>query len=78
MNIYKYHYIYTFDGNIFSLNDEEHNLIKNISNKIDQNTLLLFWQFTIKTLGELDIVSNQNLSIEMFLLLPLNFFVGEE
>jgi len=58
----------TFDGNIFSLNDEEHNLIKNISNKIDQNTLLLFWQFTIKTLGELDIVSNQNLSIEMFLI----------
>jgi len=58
----------TFDGNIFSLNNEEHNLIKNISNKIDQNTLLLFWQFTIKTLGELDIVSNQNLSIEMFLI----------
>ncbi len=57
-----------FDGNIFSLNDEEHNLIKNISNRIDQNTLLLFWQFTIKTLGELDIVSNQNLSIEMFLI----------
>ena len=30
--------------------------------------LLLFWQFTIKTIGELDIVSNQNLSIEMFLI----------
>ena len=30
--------------------------------------LLLFWQFTIKTLEELDIVSNQNLSIEMFLI----------
>ena len=29
---------------------------------------MLFWQFTIKTLHELDIVSNQNLSIEMFLL----------
>ena len=58
----------TFDGNIFSLNDEEYNLIKNISKKIDQNTLLLFWQFTIKTLGELEIVSNQNLSIEMFLI----------
>ena len=29
---------------------------------------MLFWQFTIKTLNELDIVSNQNLSIEMFLL----------
>ena len=31
-------------------------------------TLLLFWQFAIKTLGELDIVNNQNLSIEMFLI----------
>ena len=30
--------------------------------------LILFWQFTIQTLGELDIVSNQHLSIEMFLL----------
>ena len=29
---------------------------------------MLFWQFTIKTLNELDIVSNQNLSIEMFLI----------
>ena len=32
------------------------------------SVLILFWQFTIKTLGELDIVSNQHLSIEMFLL----------
>ena len=55
------------DGNNFSLNDHEYNLIKKISEKIEQNTLILFWQFTIKTLGELDIVSNQNLSIEMFL-----------
>ena len=30
--------------------------------------LILFWQFTIKTLDELDIVSNQNFSIEMFLM----------
>ena len=29
---------------------------------------ILFWQFTIKTIDELDIVSNQNLSIEMFLI----------
>ena len=55
-------------GNNFSLNDEEFNLIKKISNKLDESTLILFWQFTIKTLSELDIVSNQNLSIEMFLI----------
>ena len=53
-------------GNNFSLNDEEFNLIKKISDKIDQNTLILFWQFTIKTLSEIDVVSNPNLSIEMF------------
>ena len=29
---------------------------------------MLFWQFTIKTIDELDLVSNQNLSIEMFLM----------
>ena len=28
----------------------------------------MIWQFTIKTLEEIDIVSNQNLSIEMFLI----------
>ena len=30
--------------------------------------MILYWQFTIKTLDELDIVSNQNLLIEMFLI----------
>jgi len=52
----------------FTLNDEEFNIIKKISNNLDAQTLLLFWQFTLKTLGELEIVSNQNLSIEMFLI----------
>jgi len=58
----------TLESTNFSLNDEEFNKIKEISNKIDSETLILFWQFTIKTLEELDIVSNPNLSIEMFLL----------
>ena len=52
----------------FTINDEEFNIIKKISNNLDAQTLLLFWQFTLKTLGELEIVSNQNLSIEMFLI----------
>ncbi|MDC1010668.1 DNA polymerase III subunit gamma/tau [Candidatus Pelagibacter sp.] len=56
------------DGTNFSLNDEEFNKIKEISSNIENETLILFWQFTIKTLGELDIVSNQNLSMEMFLI----------
>jgi len=56
------------DGNNFAINDNEFNEIEKLSNKINTKTLLIFWQFTIKTLDELDIVSNQNLSIEMFLI----------
>ena len=56
------------DGTNFSLNDEEFNRIKRISKNVNNKILILFWQFTIKTLEELDIVSNQHLSIEMFLI----------
>ena len=52
----------------FALNDEEFNRIKDISENLNKETLILFWQFTIKTLEELDVVSNQHLSIEMFLI----------
>ena len=58
----------TLESTNFSLNDEEFNKIKEISENINSEVLILFWQFTIKTLGELDIVSNQHISIEMFLL----------
>ena len=58
----------TLESTNFSLNDEEFKKIKEISNSVDNQVLILFWQFTIRTLEELDIVSNQNLSIEMFLL----------
>ena len=58
----------TQESTNFSLNDEEFLRIKEISNNVANKDLILFWQFTIKALEELDIVSNQNLSIEMFLL----------
>ena len=58
----------TQESTNFSLNDEEFLRIKKISNNVANEDLILFWQFTIKTLEELEIVSNQNLSIEMFLL----------
>ena len=58
----------TLESTNFSLNDDEFNRIKETSNNVDNKTLILFWQFTIRTLEELDIVSNQNLSIEMFLM----------
>ena len=58
----------TLESTNFSLNDEEFLMIKELSNSIDNQILILFWQFTIRTLGELDIVSNQNLAVEMFLM----------
>ncbi len=58
----------TLESTNFSLNDEEFSKIKNLSNQIDSKVLILFWQFAISSLEEIDIVSNQNLSIEMFLI----------
>jgi len=58
----------TIDGTNFSLNDKEFEEIKEIAKNVDAKSMILFWQFTIKTLNELDIVSNPNLSIEMFLI----------
>ena len=58
----------TLESTNFSLNDEEFSKIKKISNSIDNKVLILFWQFTIKTIEELEVVSNQNLSIEMYLM----------
>ena len=56
------------DGTNFLLNDEDFIEIESISKKTSPEILLLFWQFTIKTLNELEIVSNQNISMEMFLI----------
>ena len=58
----------TLESANFSLNDEEFRRIKSISNQVDPKILILFWQFTISTLNELSIVSNQYLSMEMFLI----------
>ena len=58
----------TLESSNFLLNDDEFSAIKNLSSSVDNQTIILFWQFTIKTLNEIEIVSNQNLSIEMFLI----------
>ena len=58
----------TLESTNFSLNTDEYHRIKDLSSGIDNQDLILIWQFTIKTLAELDIVSNQHLSIEMFLI----------
>ncbi len=58
----------TLESTNFSLNDDEFSKIKELSKQVDNEVLILFWQFTIRTIEELDMVSNQNLSIEMFLI----------
>jgi len=58
----------TTDGTNFELNDEEFDKIKEISGNVKNEILILFWQFCIKSLSELEIVSNQHLSIEMLLI----------
>ena len=55
------------EGKIFNLNDGEFEKILEIAEKTDPQEIILFWQFTIKTIDELEIVSNPNLSVEMFL-----------
>ena len=54
-------------GNNFSLNDSDYKKITSLSKEIESNALLLFWEFTIKTLKEINIVANPNLLVEMFL-----------
>ncbi len=56
------------DSTNFSLNDNEFNEIEKIAKIIDPKDIILFWQFTIETINELEIVSNPNLCIEMFLI----------
>ena len=55
------------EGNNFTLNDNDYKKITSLSKEIDPNALLLFWEFTLKTLKEINIVANPNLLVEMFL-----------
>ncbi len=56
------------EGSNFTLNDNDHKKITSLSKAIDPNAILLFWEFTLKTLKEINIVANPNLLIEMFLI----------
>ena len=56
------------EGNNFTLNDNDHKKITSLSKAIEPNEILLFWEFTLKTLKEINIVANPNLLIEMFLI----------
>ena len=39
-----------------------------MSRQVDDRTLLLFWEFTMEKMSEINLVSNQHLAIEMFLI----------
>ena len=57
-------------GNIdsdLSISESEHEVISKISKEINLNTLIVFWQFILKVLEELNIVSNPILSLEMLI-----------
>ena len=55
-------------GKSFTLNDGDYRKILSLSKKLKSSDILLFWQFTLKTIKEINLVSNPNLSIEMFLI----------
>jgi len=48
-----------------SISESEKEIINSISKEINSSTLIIFWQFIIKVLDELPIVSNPILSLEM-------------
>ena len=50
------------------LTDVDHKKIENVSQLVDNRTLLLFWSFTVDVMSEINLVSNQHLSVEMFLI----------
>ena len=56
------------EGTNFSLNDNDHKKIISLSKQIGSSDLLLIWEFTLKTIKEITLVSNPNLLIEMFLI----------
>jgi DNA polymerase-3 subunit gamma/tau len=57
----------TFDSDL-QISESEIEIINLISNNVKMSTLIIFWQFILKGLEELTIVTNQILSIEMLVI----------
>lgn len=55
-----------FDSDL-SISESEQEIIGKISNDINMPTLIIFWQFILKVLDELSIVSSPILSLEMLI-----------
>ena len=58
----------SYEGTNFTLNNEDYKRIQKISSQVEPIDILLFWEFSLKTIKEINLVSNQNLSVEMFLI----------
>ena len=52
----------------FTISEEEANLVNQYSENINMQDIGLFWQLTIKTIDDLKIVGNENLSLEMYIM----------
>ena len=51
-----------------SISESEIQMVNQFSKNIDMHDIGLFWQLTIKTIDDLRIVGNENLSLEMFIM----------
>ena len=52
----------------FSISENEALMIDQFSKNIDMQDIGLFWQLTIKTIDDLRIIGNENLSLEMYIM----------
>ena len=50
-----------------SISESEQDIINSISDDVDMTTLIVFWQFILKVIDELSLVSNPILSLEMLI-----------
>ena len=48
--------------------DDDFEKIKDLSNKVENRTILLFWEFAVDILAQINLISNQHLAVEMFLI----------
>ena len=55
-----------FDSEL-SMTESEKNIINSISKNISMSTLIVFWQFILKVIDELSVISNPILSLEMLI-----------
>ena len=60
--------ILKLDKNNFDLNLEEIKALSDLAEHVEESTLLNYWQFTLNALDEIELVSNQNIAVEMFLI----------